>query len=785
MAGWSGRLFSSHMTVGGYVRDRSVVAPDFFVQQQANEQLQRELAKRKQAEAAEREQHILAKALRDTAAVINSTLDFDEVLDRILTNAGRVVPHDSANIMLVEQDRIVRVVRHNGYVERGLQTWFLELRLSIDAMPSFRWMSETSKPLVVPDTQEYSDWVYLPEVRWIRSYAGVPIQSKGQTVGFLNFDSAQPGFFSPAHAERLSAFADQAAIAIENARLFAEANHRAERMSVLNEIGQALASTLALDQLYTVIYQQVGRVLDADAFYVALYDDDRGVIHFPSNYDAGEYLPPETLPLGTGPTSHVIRTKLPFVVNQPGHPIQHGGTPFGRGDERSTRLSASAMHVPMLRGDRIVGVISVQSYRENAYGPEDLQMLEVIANQATISVENAHLFESERGQRALAEALRDTAAALSSTLSFDNVLDRILAYVQRVVPYDSVSIMLVDSESEIARVVRRQGYAEHRPEDIVLVLRFPVSELSSLRHMRETNRALVIPDTQAYPGWVDFPETRWIRSYAGAPIHSKGVVIGFLNLSSATPGFFTEAHAASLSAFADQAAQAIENAMLFEEVSAGHRQMQALSQRLVEAQESERRNIAGELHDEIGQMLTGLKLLLDTMDPLFSHDVAHRVEQAQAMVNDLIASVRKLSLDLHPAMLDDLGLHPALLWLYERYSLQTGIQVAFDHHGLDQRFLPEVEMAAFRIVQEALTNVARHAHVNQVTAEVRANQDTLRAKIEDHGIGFTRTAVSNGAFSMGLTGMRERAVSLGGRLTVESASGIGTCVTAELPIGNS
>jgi signal transduction histidine kinase len=184
-------------------------------------------------------------------------------------------------------------------------------------------------------------------------------------------------------------------------------------------------------------------------------------------------------------------------------------------------------------------------------------------------------------------------------------------------------------------------------------------------------------------------------------------------------------------------------------------------------------------------MLTGLKLLLDTTDPLFSQDVAHRLEEAQAMVNSLITSVRKLSLDLHPAILDDLGLHPALLWLYERYTLQTGIHVAFDHHGLDQRFLPEVETAAFRIVQEALTNVARHAHVNQVTVEVQVNQDTLRAKIEDHGIGFTRTAASTAAFSMGLTGMSERTVSLGGRLTVESAPGIGTCVTAEFPIDNS
>lgn len=726
---------------------------------------------------------MLFEALRDTAAALNSTLDVDEVLDRILSNVGRVVPHDAANVMLVDNDtRIARVVRCTGYAERGLEAWLLALHLPLDTTPSLQQMAVTGQPLVVSDTHRFPGWVDLPEMRWVRSYAGAPIRMKGRTIGFLNFDSAQPRSFSPVHIGRLDAFADQVAIAIDNARLFADAKRRAERMAVLNDIGQALVSTVTLDQLYKLIYHQVGRVLDVDAFYVAVYDASRNTIYYPCNYDEGEYLPAETLPLGQGPTSHVIRTRSPFVVNRSGHPIQHGGVAFGGGGARSSRLSASAMHVPMLLGDRVIGVISAQSYRENAYGSEDLQMLQVIAGQAAISIQNARLFESEREQRLLAESLRDTAQILNRTLNLSDVLDRILENVRRVMPHDSASLMLIEGESHTARVVRHQGYAAHRTEAAVLTRQFAIRQTPSLRFMLETGQPLAISDTQVDARWVDLSKAGWIRSYAGAPIRLKEQVIGFLSLNSAKPGFFTHTHAERLMAFADQVAHAIDNARLFEEISTSRKALQSLSQRLVEVQEIERRNIARELHDEIGQTLTGLKLLLDTANDLPTPDIAARLGEAQAIANDLIDRVRQLSLELRPAMLDDLGLLPALLWLFERYATQTGVSVNFDHCGMERRFYPALETAVFRIAQEALTNVARHARVNQVWVDIRSNDDRLILKVEDRGTGFNTAGASSADYSSGLAGMRERASLLGGQFIIESALGTGTRLTASLPL---
>jgi signal transduction histidine kinase len=195
-------------------------------------------------------------------------------------------------------------------------------------------------------------------------------------------------------------------------------------------------------------------------------------------------------------------------------------------------------------------------------------------------------------------------------------------------------------------------------------------------------------------------------------------------------------------------------------------------------EEAERRHIARELHDEIGQSLTALKIRL-----AMAGDGAG-LPEARALVDDLMSRVSNLSLDLRPAMLDDLGLLPALLWLFERYTAQTQIEVAFEHEGLDGRFSPESETAAFRIVQEALTNVARHSGEKRVTVRVwrTAGTPTLGVQVQDRGRGFDADRAIAAGRSSGLTGMRERALALGGRLTVEAAPGSGARLSAELPL---
>jgi signal transduction histidine kinase len=206
------------------------------------------------------------------------------------------------------------------------------------------------------------------------------------------------------------------------------------------------------------------------------------------------------------------------------------------------------------------------------------------------------------------------------------------------------------------------------------------------------------------------------------------------------------------------------------------------SKRLVNVQETERRHMARELHDQIGQLLTGLRFLLEPNTGLPGEALKARFEQARIIVDDLLNRVRGLSFDLRPADLDQLGLLPAFLALFERYKAQTAVLVNFKHQGMERRFSSEVETGAYRIVQEALTNAARHAGVPEIKVRVWTGTNLLNLQIEDRGRGFDPEAVRNTARSSGLIGMQERVMLLRGHMTIESSLGSGTTITVELPL---
>jgi PAS domain S-box-containing protein len=213
-----------------------------------------------------------------------------------------------------------------------------------------------------------------------------------------------------------------------------------------------------------------------------------------------------------------------------------------------------------------------------------------------------------------------------------------------------------------------------------------------------------------------------------------------------------------------------------------YERVQALSGRLVEVQEEERRHLARELHDEIGQLLTSLSFALEASAASPPETARAKVDEARALIKEALDRIRALSFDLRPALLDHLGLAAALRGLIERYTAGTGVRVNFQQAGLDGRLPPPVETAAYRIVQEALTNVARHARVPEVVVRLWRDADALAVQVEDQGVGFHPEAVLARGRSSGLPGMHERVLLLGGRPVVESAPGSGTHLFAELPV---
>jgi PAS domain S-box-containing protein len=273
-----------------------------------------------------------------------------------------------------------------------------------------------------------------------------------------------------------------------------------------------------------------------------------------------------------------------------------------------------------------------------------------------------------------------------------------------------------------------------------------------------------------------------LYGYLCMPLIVEDEMQGMIFLAERKRDSFSDDRLVLYKTFGQQISVAIQNALLFEQVRESHAQMKALSLRLVDVQEAERRYVARELHDEIGQELTGLKLALE-MRALKNSEASGELAEAQGLVNRLMGLVRELSLKLRPAMLDDLGLLPTLLWHFERFTNNTSIRVTFRQKGIaGVRFPLQLETAVYRIIQEALTNVARHAKVSEVDVRLWADKKSMGVQIEDSGVGFTVDAGLGRLQTNGLSGMRERAMLLGGTFTIESHPGEGTCLTAEIPI---
>jgi signal transduction histidine kinase len=236
-----------------------------------------------------------------------------------------------------------------------------------------------------------------------------------------------------------------------------------------------------------------------------------------------------------------------------------------------------------------------------------------------------------------------------------------------------------------------------------------------------------------------------------------------------------------------KATQNDNDSSLLDQVKTGRERSQRLARQLLQAQEQERRRLARELHDEVGQALTAVKLNLQALEGKLPAKHMQLLGESLAIVDMALQQVRSLSLDLRPAILDDLGLAAALRWYVDRQAQRAGIAMEFRNAASGLHFPTLLESTCFRVAQEAITNVLRHAQAKRVIVKIEHQADALHLFIEDDGVGFDlgearQKAISGG--SLGILSMQERVILAGGRLDVQSSPGSGTALHACLPLGS-
>lgn len=273
------------------------------------------------------------------------------------------------------------------------------------------------------------------------------------------------------------------------------------------------------------------------------------------------------------------------------------------------------------------------------------------------------------------------------------------------------------------------------------------------------------------------------QAYANFPLIFSSKPIGTLKMLSKCRDFFSEEKQILIQSYANLAAVAIQNTWLFDEVRMTNRQLHALSQRLMKAQEDERLHLSRELHDESGQLLAALTVQLGLLERDTDHSEAihKRVAELKHATSMIQENLHGLAINLRPASLDHLGLVTTLQQFIREFNRQYNVIVEFETVGIQDKRLPlEIETALFRIVQESLTNVVLHAHATRVDVLLSLTDKRVSAIVEDDGVGFIPSSVMTEE-QLGLFGMRERAEMLGGNFTIESSPGRGTTIKVEVP----
>jgi signal transduction histidine kinase len=537
----------------------------------------------------------------------------------------------------------------------------------------------------------------------------------------------------------------------------------ADRMRALIEAGVALTSELTLDSLLQRLVETAADLTEAR--YAAL-----GVID-PSGSELERFvttgIDPEThaaigdLPRGRGILGALIREAKLLRLHDlsddprsvgfpPNHPPMH-----------------TFLGVPVLLRRVAYGNLYLTEKRGGSdFTQEDEEIVTLLAAQAAVAIENARLYESTTRWSQQLEALMEVGAALTRETELPKLLKLVAQRLRELVGARLV-VIGVPVDDETLRIDAVDG--EDADEFLGMRLDRATSKSGRILDRRRSERLDSLIDDPE----VDRDLARRLGMHAAlfVPLlvgdRAIGVVQVFDKLG--TDRRFSNEDLRVAETFAGQAALAVDTAT---------RVARDALERAVQGQELERRRLARELHDETGQALTSILLGLRNLESTERDEMIEAVGSLRELVVATLQDVRRLAVELRPTALDDFGLAAALERLAEGFAEQTGAAVEFESQLGDERLPEEIETALYRIVQEALTNVIKHAHAERVSIALRKSDGLVTARIEDDGRGFMESKDGEG---LGLIGIRERVELVSGRLEIESSEGRGTTIVVEVP----
>ena len=553
---------------------------------------------------------------------------------------------------------------------------------------------------------------------------------------------------------------------LENAGMATPEQQR-DRLRVLVDAGIALSSELSLDALLQRVVATAAGLTGARYAALGVIDRsgqtlERFLTH---GVDAETHAAIGELPRGRGILGVLIREHRPLRLRDIADDSRSVGFP------RNHPPMKTFLGVPiLLRGVAYGNLYLTEKEGGDEFTEEDEELTMLLAAQAAVAIENARLYESSTNWLRQFETLNEIGNALASQIELEPLLALVARRLRELIDARMVLIALPETGQATLRIAAAEGEGTYGLLGMTLE-----PERSKAGRVLERGRSERVDAVLEDPE-VDQQAARRLAVHSGIyvplVVHGRAIGVVIAHDRTGPDPRFTDDDVRITETLAARAAHAVD---LSERVS------RDAVRRVVAAQEAERTRLARELHDETGQALTSILLGLKPLEQAVSTDEGR---DALASLRELVVStlqdVRRLAVELRPSALDDFGLVPALERLTQSFGEHSGARVDLQANLGEDRLPSELETTLYRIVQEALTNVAKHAGASHVSVTLTRKDGSVVAVVEDDGLGFDSAAVDSER--LGLAGMRERVALLGGRLRVEAAPGSGTTLVAEAPI---
>ena len=710
------------------------------------------------------------ETLRDIAMLLTVSLDLDQVLENILVQLEQVVMFDSVCIFLLE----------NGYLHAIAGRGFYDPSrvIGLDHPTDgilFHKLQHSRRPLILVNASEDPRFEHWGGTEHVRGWMAIPLLVHGEVIGYLALDSRQVATYGQVEADLAQAFANQAAIAIENARLHTKSARWAEQLTILNKAGRALASSLDLDNVLKQVVIEAMILVEAEGASLLLVEaEDEELIFVASISPASERLIGVRMSATAGIAGWAIQTKQSVLVDD----VQNDPRFYQSIDTTTHLTTRTLIAVPLIVRDTVVGVIEVINKLTGSFDQSDLEVLQALGSSAAIAIENAHLFETTRHSQERYRDLFDNSPISIWEQNFSEVkmyLDRLRS----------------GGVNDLDRYFRQHPSAVKKCTKMVKVTEV---NQASLALYRASNKEELLIGIDTFFSRVTYDTFRtMLVALAAGQIPYECETVNLTLLGDKVHLWLKLSIAPEYGATWSRVLVSIMDITALKQAEGVMRKqrqdLHRLSIQLITTQEAERKHLAHELHDEMGQALTAIGLNLEVIEqelsPLATPGTKKRFIDTISLVDQTLAQIRELSLNLRPSMLDDLGLAATLGWYTKQYATRSNIEVELDTSDFEGRLKPEVEIALYRVAQEALTNVARHTQAQRVTLRLVRQEVAVTVLIEDNGCGFDVEEVANRRTSepgLGLIGIRERVTALGGRFEVQSQPAHGTRLIVEIPL---